>query len=167
LIASASDMSSPTGSNARAQGRARPNQQSRGCCSARPSAARVLAACLTLPRAYPHRITSLVAQQNRLRNRQSQRLGRIEIDHKLVVGRLLDREVSGSGALKDLIDVARSVPVQRAVSWGRRTSSPRRRDTAWTHRSPAVLASDARSMTFRRCTANSSWARRTAPGRGD
>src|SRR5215469_5795615 len=45
------------------------------------------------------------AQQNRLRDRQAERLGGLEIDHQLEFGRLLDRKIGGLGDFEDLSDV--------------------------------------------------------------
>src|SRR3954447_12271172 len=84
----------------------------------------LLAACLTLALSIPSPNHLFGARQNRLRNRQAQRLGRLEIDHQLVVCRLLDREVGRFGALEDLIDVARGVPIQSAVVWSIRHQAP-------------------------------------------
>src|SRR5262245_46284614 len=44
--------------------------------------------------------------EHRLRNLQAERLGRLEVDHQLELGWLLDREVGGLGALEDLVHVA-------------------------------------------------------------
>jgi hypothetical protein len=43
--------------------------------------------------------------QHRLRDRQPKRLGGLEIDDELELGRLLDWQVGGLGALQDLIYV--------------------------------------------------------------
>src|SRR5262249_13571936 len=43
--------------------------------------------------------------QDRLRERQAQRLRRLKVDHQLELGGLLDREVSGFGALQNLVYV--------------------------------------------------------------
>src|SRR5262249_4478143 len=43
--------------------------------------------------------------QERLRNRQAQRLGGLEVDDELEHGWLLDRQITWSGALEDLIHV--------------------------------------------------------------
>src|SRR5262249_28327262 len=50
------------------------------------------------------------AQQQRLRNRQAQRLGGLEIDHQLELGGLLDWEISGLGAFEDLVHVTCGTP---------------------------------------------------------
>jgi len=36
---------------------------------------------------------------------QAERLGGLEVDHELELGRLLDREVAGLGTTKDLVNV--------------------------------------------------------------
>ena len=41
--------------------------------------------------------------EQRLRDRQAQRLGRLEVDHELPFCRLLDREIGGLDALQDLV----------------------------------------------------------------
>src|SRR5437879_9730897 len=46
-------------------------------------------------------------QQQRRRDRQAKRLGRLEIDHQLVLRRLLDWKIGRLGALQDLINVSR------------------------------------------------------------
>ena len=45
--------------------------------------------------------------QERLRDRQPERLRRLEVDHQLERGRLLDGQIGRSGALQDLVDVGR------------------------------------------------------------
>jgi hypothetical protein len=47
------------------------------------------------------------SHQNRVRDRQPERLGCPEVDDQLELRGLLDREVGGLGALEDLVDVAR------------------------------------------------------------
>lgn len=44
------------------------------------------------------------AEQQRLRNGESERAGRFQVDHELELRRLLDRKVSGAGATQDLAD---------------------------------------------------------------
>jgi hypothetical protein len=44
-------------------------------------------------------------EQQRLRNREAERLRGLEIDHQLELRRLLDGEIGGLGALKDLVHV--------------------------------------------------------------
>src|SRR2546425_1551714 len=51
--------------------------------------------------------------QNRLRNRETQRLRGLEIDGELEGGRTFDRQVAGLGALQDPINVARGAPEHR------------------------------------------------------
>jgi hypothetical protein len=46
------------------------------------------------------------ADQDRGRDRQTERFRRSRIDHKLELGRLLDRQVCGMGAIQDLVDVS-------------------------------------------------------------
>ncbi len=41
-------------------------------------------------------------EEDRLRNRQAERFGGLEVDHKLELGGLLNGEVGGLGALEDL-----------------------------------------------------------------
>src|SRR2546426_11643472 len=45
-------------------------------------------------------------QQQRLRNRQPERLGSLEVDHQLELRGLLDGEVSRFGPFQDLVDMA-------------------------------------------------------------
>ena len=45
--------------------------------------------------------------QHRLRDRQPQRLGGLEIDDQLELGGLLDGQVAGLGALEDFVHVGR------------------------------------------------------------
>src|SRR5215813_4361872 len=45
------------------------------------------------------------------RQREPERLGRLEVDHKLELGRLLDWQVVGPFALEDAIDIGRRLPV--------------------------------------------------------
>ena len=46
-------------------------------------------------------------QEQRRRDRQAQRLGGLEVDHQLELRRLLDGQVTGPGALEDLVHVGR------------------------------------------------------------
>jgi hypothetical protein len=46
------------------------------------------------------------AHQHRLRDRQAERPGGLEVDHQIELRRLLDGQVGGLGALKDLVDVS-------------------------------------------------------------
>ena len=54
--------------------------------------------------------------QQRLRNRQAQQLGGLQIDHQLELGGLLDGEIGGFGILQDLVHVGRT---KRARGAGR------------------------------------------------
>lgn len=45
------------------------------------------------------------AQPQRLRNRETERFGSLEVDAQLEFGRLLDGQVGGFGTLEDLVDV--------------------------------------------------------------
>src|SRR5712691_8544951 len=55
-----------------------------------------------LTRSLDHRIRS---PQHRLRDRQAQRLGGLEVDHQLELGWLLDGEVGRLCSLEDFVDV--------------------------------------------------------------
>jgi hypothetical protein len=57
------------------------------------------------------------AQQQRLRDREAERLGRLEVDYELELGGLLDREVSGLGPFEDLIDIGRGAAEQVGRAW--------------------------------------------------
>src|SRR5437867_13115446 len=46
------------------------------------------------------------AQQQRLRDREPERLGGLEVDHELELGRLFHRKLTGLRALEDLVDEA-------------------------------------------------------------
>ena len=46
------------------------------------------------------------AQQQRGRHSETERFGRLHIDHQFEFGRLLDRQIGRLGALQDFIDVA-------------------------------------------------------------
>ncbi len=48
------------------------------------------------------------AQQQRLRDRNTKRFRGFHVDHQLELGWLLDREISGLGALQYLVDLVRS-----------------------------------------------------------
>src|SRR6266566_8199014 len=50
--------------------------------------------------------------EQRLRDRQPERLGRLEVDHQLELGGLLDGEVSGLGAFEDLVHINSGTPKQ-------------------------------------------------------
>ena len=48
--------------------------------------------------------------EDRLRDRQTERLGGLEVDEQQEFRRLLDRQVGRLGAFQDLIDIIRSAP---------------------------------------------------------
>src|SRR6266702_6596907 len=50
--------------------------------------------------------------QERLWDRQPERLGRLEVDHQLDLGRLLHGQVARLGTLEDAVHVGGSAPVQ-------------------------------------------------------
>ena len=45
------------------------------------------------------------AQQDRLRDRQTERFGGLQVDDQLELRRLFDRKIGGLGALEDLVRV--------------------------------------------------------------
>src|SRR6266508_5669872 len=49
---------------------------------------------------------SICSQQQRLRNRQAEGLGSLEVDHELELGWLFHRKLAGLRALEDLVDEA-------------------------------------------------------------
>jgi len=52
------------------------------------------------------RLDDLVrSHENRLRDREAERLGGLEVDDQLELSRLLDGEISRLGTLEDLVDV--------------------------------------------------------------
>ena len=51
------------------------------------------------------------AGEQRRRHREAERLGSLEVDHQLVLGRRLHRQVGRLLALEDAIDVAGRAPV--------------------------------------------------------
>ena len=52
------------------------------------------------------RLDDLVrSHENRLRDREAERLGDLEVDDQLELSRLLDGEISRLGTLEDLVDV--------------------------------------------------------------
>jgi hypothetical protein len=58
-------------------------------------------------RTFRHSFDHLVgAGEQRRRNREAQRLGSLEIDHQLVFGRRLHRQIGRLLALEDAIDIA-------------------------------------------------------------
>ena len=52
------------------------------------------------------------SEQQRLRDREAERLRRLQVDDQLELGGLFDREVSGLGSLEDLVNVGGGAPVQ-------------------------------------------------------
>jgi len=52
------------------------------------------------------------SSQDRLRDRQAERLGGLEVDDELKPCGLFHREVGGRSALKDLVDVGRGAPTR-------------------------------------------------------
>jgi hypothetical protein len=68
-------------------------------------------------------ITLIRPTQDRLRNRHAERLRRLHVDDQLELGRLLDRQIGGLGALEDLLPGAR-VNIAREAPFGRRRLSP-------------------------------------------
>src|SRR2546426_5935208 len=52
-------------------------------------------------------------EQDRLRDREAERLGGLEVDHELELCRLLDRQVAGLGAFEDFVNVGGRTAVQR------------------------------------------------------
>ena len=61
------------------------------------------------------------AGEQRRRHREAERLGGLEVDHQLVLGRRLHRQVGRLLALEDAIDVAGGAPVSG------RSNQPHRR----------------------------------------
>src|SRR4029450_8686926 len=55
------------------------------------------------------------AQQHRLRDREPERLRRLQVDHQLELRGLLDGKIGGLDALKDLIHVASATPQKVGV----------------------------------------------------
>src|SRR5215468_5559617 len=53
------------------------------------------------------------ADQDRIGNADAEGLRRLEVDHELELGGLLEREVGRLGSLEDLVDVIRGPPMQR------------------------------------------------------
>src|SRR5437762_944411 len=60
---------------------------------------------LSFIRAHPSFDELIRPDQQGLRDRQSKRLGGLEVDHELELGRLLHRKVGGLGAFKDPVRV--------------------------------------------------------------
>jgi hypothetical protein len=61
-----------------------------------------IAAALSRPL---HSITSSARGEDRWRDCEAERLGGLQVDHQLEMGRLLDRQIGGLGALEDLSGV--------------------------------------------------------------
>src|SRR5262245_24123630 len=57
-------------------------------------------------------------QQNGLRDRQPERLRRLEVDHQLELGGLFDGEIGGLGALQDFVHVAGRASAKVEPAWG-------------------------------------------------
>src|SRR5262245_37469889 len=55
-------------------------------------------------------------QQQRLWNRQAQRFRRLEVDHKLELGRLLDSKLGGLRTLEDLVDESGGTMIQVRIA---------------------------------------------------
>src|SRR5215831_17487673 len=55
------------------------------------------------------------AQQQRLRDGESERLRRPEVDHQLELRWLLDRQLGGLGTLEDLVSEARELAIEIGV----------------------------------------------------
>src|SRR5882672_10530190 len=54
--------------------------------------------------------------EERLRDRQAKGLRGLEVDHRLVLGGLLDRQIAGLGAFEDLIHVGGRSPKQVRIA---------------------------------------------------
>src|SRR5215212_11197183 len=64
------------------------------------------------------------AHEQRRRDREAQRLRRLEVDHQLQLRRLRDRNITWFGALEDVVDVRRRLAELTREAW------PERRQTA-------------------------------------
>src|SRR6267142_3999178 len=80
------------------------------------------------------------ADREGLRNRQSERPGRSEVDEELELGWLLEGQLAGLGALQDLVDV-----VRRPADDGVEVGSVAQQRAALGPRSPARHEKDAMS----------------------
>src|SRR5215510_6633451 len=76
------------------------------------------------------------------RDRQAQRLGRFEVDHKFELGGLLDGEITGLGPLKDLVYVGGGAPMGVGEARAERDEPPGVNELAvWRNGGQAVLQS--------------------------
>src|SRR5437899_12906231 len=80
-------------------------------------------------------------QQKRLRNRQSECLGCLQVDGQLELRRLLHGKIGGLGAFEDFVRVAPQVPEQRNEVCLIRHETARRRRTPGAERSPVARSS--------------------------
>ena len=69
-------------------------------------------------------------QQQRLRDREAERLGGLEIDDQLEFRRLLDGQIGGLSALDDSIDVSSCLAEPIVVAWAIRHQSAIANDEA-------------------------------------
>src|SRR6266849_9947573 len=89
------------------------------------------------------------AQQQRLRDREAEGLGDLEVDHQLELGRLFDRQVTWFCALEDLVDVfggtAQHFVEISAIAQQETFLDPARKTAYW---KPALLAeyADSRAL---------------------
>src|SRR6266849_9376904 len=89
------------------------------------------------------------AQQQRLRDREAEGLGDLEVDHQLELGRLFDRQVTWFCALEDLVDVfggtAQHFVEISAIAHQETFLDPARKTAYW---KPALLAeyADSRAL---------------------
>src|SRR5207245_7615768 len=79
----------------------------RGHDGLRPAAAIGRSRKETLPRLLDHVVC---AQQQRLRDRESERYRGLEVDHELELGGLFDWQITGFCALENLVHVAGGAP---------------------------------------------------------
>ena len=75
-----------------------------------------------------HSITSSARASKRWRHAEAERLGGLEIDDQLELGRLLDGQIGRLGALQDLVHLRSGTPVQVSIvrSVGHETASVHR-----------------------------------------